>query len=719
MSNFTNTNTEDSIDIKENNEENKGDIAQGESMGYREQEGANLDLKGRQYEESKQGKQQFSFDADANKVLELVIHSLYKNKDVFLRELISNAADALAKLQQEALLDQDLLEDDLELSINLYYNMQEKTLTIVDNGIGMNYQELVKNLGTVAHSGTQKFLEALKDKKPDLIGQFGVGFYSAFIVADQVEVLTRRAGEKTGYLWASEGKDSFTIEACPDNARGTSITLHLKEEGEEFLNKFKIQNIVNDYSSHIPFPINLINESYNDNDDNSLKDGQPKTPEKERLNASAPIWAKPKNEVTAEEHQAFFREVAHVGGAPWMIFHNKNEGSIEYTNLLYIPPIKPFDLYNPERRVYVKLYVRKIFITADIEILPRYLRFMRGIIDCLDLPLNVSRETLQYNNIISVIRKSLTNKIINGLKERAENEPEKYISEFWPNFGAVLKEGLCEAMPTDEREKLMGICRFYSMKQKKLISLEEYIAAMPEAQKEIYYLGGNSIESIKNSPQLEGFASRGLDVLFFTDPVDDFWTSVISEYKDKTIKSVTRAEIDLEAFKLQSETSSESDQDANSKTEDNKDGNLNNSDNPNNSSVENKEAIDALIKYMEEALKDSVSKVRISKKLTGSPVCLVVPADAMDLRMERFMLEQKQLHSKSKKILEINIKHAVILKLTELLQAEKKEEVKELSQLLFDEACLIEGEEIANPMQFSKLMNKMILAHLQAISLQQ
>ncbi|AHX11410.1 chaperone protein htpG [Neorickettsia helminthoeca str. Oregon] len=610
----------------------------------------------------------YSFGADASKILNLVIHSLYKHKDVFLRELISNASDALNKLREESNLDQELLEDDTELSIRISFDKEKKLLEISDNGIGMSKEELIENLGTVARSGTEKFLESLKDKKVDLIGQFGVGFYSVFMVAEKVEVETRKAGTETGHLWTSRGKDNFYIDEVKGSVpRGARIRIHLKGDAEEFLDKFRIEHVITTNSNHIGFPIYLLDEKG----------------EKEQINAATAIWTKNKGDITEEEHQNFFREVAHVGGRPWMVIHNKNEGSIEYINLLYIPSIKPFDLYNPDRRASVKLYIKKVFITEEnVHLIPQYLRFLKGIVDCSDLPLNISRETLQYNNTLMKIKKSLTNRVLNDLRKKAESDPEKYISEFWSNFGAVLKEGLCEAMPTDERERLFGLCRFYSLNQGKLISLDEYIQTMKPEQKEIYCLGSTSIESAKNSPQLEGFLSRGIDVLLFVDPVDDFWINVSDEYKSHNIKSITRSSINLDDFQ---ELEKSSEQEVHQHDD---------------------KSIDLLIAKMQEILKDEVESVRVSKKLKDSPVCLAVPDGAMDIRMERFMIEQKQLHSKTKKVLEINITHPVISRIIERLDDPESEE---FIQLLYDQACILQAEEVKNPMRMAKLMNKLLL----------
>ncbi|QHD65217.1 molecular chaperone HtpG [Neorickettsia findlayensis] len=617
--------------------------------------------------EKTEHKNTYSFGADASKVLNLVIHSLYRHKDVFLRELISNASDALNKLREASYFDQELLEDNPELEILVSLDKEKKILEISDNGIGMDEKELVENLGTVARSGTEKFLASLKDKKVDLIGQFGVGFYSVFMVADKVEVETRKAGTKKGYIWGSRGRDSFYVDELGGEVpRGTKIRIYLKDNSEEFLDKFKLEHVIVTNSNHIAFPIYLIDEKG----------------EKDQINSASAIWTKNKTDITDEEHQNFFRDVAHVGGKPWMIIHNKNEGSIEYINLLYVPSIKPFDLYNPDRRTSVKLYIKKVFITEEnVQLIPQYLRFLKGVVDCADLPLNISRETLQYNNALIKIKKSLTNRVLNELRKRADSNPDEYISGFWNNFGAVLKEGLCEAMPTDERERLFALCRFYSLKKEKLISLDEYIQDMHPEQKEIYCLGSTSLESAKNSPQLEGFVSRGLDVLFFTDPVDDFWVSVSHEYKSHDIKSITRSSIDLDAFAELEKAEQEVQQ-------------------------HHDKEIDRLIAKMQEVLKDEVESVRISKRLTESPVCLAVPDGAMDIRMEKFMLEQKQLHSKAKKILEINTSHPVIAKVIGKVDLP---EVEELIFLLYDQACILQGEEVSSPMRMSKALNKLLL----------
>ncbi|MDN5248263.1 MAG: molecular chaperone HtpG [Wolbachia endosymbiont of Tyrophagus putrescentiae] len=615
------------------------------------------------------------FDAEVGKVLNIVIHSLYTNKDIFLRELISNASDACDKLQYESKLNPNLLDLNDPLKITISVDQDKKLLCITDNGIGMNRQDLIDNLGTIASSGTQKFLDAIKSggdstQAVELIGKFGVGFYSSFMVASEVIVESHKAGEEESWIWKSKGEGEYSISKLDENiSRGTKITLLMRSEEDEFLDKFRIEHIVTTYSDHINFPIEFIDEKG----------------ESEKLNSKAAIWTKPKNEVTQEEHSEFFRGVAHIGGEPWMVLHNKNEGTIEYTNLLYIPSIKPFDLFHPDRRCSVKLYVNKVFITEDnVQIIPQHLRFLKGVVDSPDLPLNISRETLQNNRVVGQIKKSLTKRVISELGKKAKENLEEY-TKFWDNFGAVLKEGLCEAIPTDEREALLSACRFHSTNDDKLVSLENYISRMKPEQEYIYYLTGNSLDSIKNSPQLEGFISKGLEVLLFVDPVDDFWTSVIHGYKDYKFKSVTRADVDLEKF------SSEEGK----KDEENKSG--------------EKESTDSILQYFTKVLGDLVKSVKTSKKLTDSPVCLTVDEGAMDLRMERFLREQKQLSYRTPKVLEVNIKHPIIKSMMKsYTENDEESTLEDMVYLLFYQACIIEGEEIEDISIFSKKLNNLL-----------
>ncbi|WP_339045394.1 molecular chaperone HtpG [Candidatus Mesenet endosymbiont of Agriotes lineatus] len=635
--------------------------------------------------------EKLKFDAEVGKVLNIVIHSLYTNKDIFLRELISNASDACEKLRVSSITNPDLVDSQDELKITIKVDKENHKLCITDNGIGMNKQDLVENLGTIASSGTQKFLDVIKGNKDtnqavELIGKFGVGFYSAFMVASEVIVKSRKAEEKESWLWKSKGDGEFIVKSLDEESlRGTEITLFLRPEEQEFLDKFRIEHIITTYSDHIAFPIEFIDEKGNS----------------EKLNSKSAIWTRAKNDITQEEHNEFFRSVAHVGGEPWMILHNKNEGTIEFTNLLYIPSIKPFDLFHPDRRCSVKLYANKVFITEDnVEIIPRYLRFLKGAVDSPDLPLNISRETLQNNKVVGTIRQSLIKKVMSALKKRAEEDLSDYI-KFWDNFGAVLKEGLCEAMDTDGREKLLSVCRFYSIRPKpkddntselvnkdnilELVSIEDYIKRMKSDQDNIYYLTGNNIETIKKSPQLEGFISRELEVLLLVDPVDDFWTSVVTEYQKYKLKSITRVDTDLDKFSVQESDEGKKDESSGESSE---------------------EEVDSLIKYFTKVLGDSVSSVKVSKKLTSSPVCLAAGESGMDIRMERFLREQKQLSYKSAKILEINVKHPIIKGIIKhYIKDGESSMLEDIIHLLFYQACIIEGEEIGDTSAFSNRIN--------------
>lgn len=608
------------------------------------------------------------FDAEVGKILQLMIHSLYTNKDIFLRELISNASDACDKLRYLAVTDDALLKEDPELKVRVSFNAENRTITISDNGIGMNRQDLIDHLGTIARSGTESFLSQFTgDSKKDvqLIGQFGVGFYSSFMVADNVTVISRKAGEEQAYRWSSEGTGEFTVsEAEGQHPRGTSITLTLRAEEDNYLDKFHIKHIITTYSDHIAIPIELVDEAGN----------------VEVVNSASAVWTRPKSEVTPEDYKNFYKHVAHSPDEPWMTLHNRNEGTLEYTNLLFIPSRKPFDLFHPDRKTRVKLYVKRVYITDEgVELVPAYMRFLRGVVDSQDLPLNINRETLQANPVIDKIRRSLVKRVLSELKKRAEKEPVNYI-EFWENFGAVLKEGLCEGL--EGREPLLEVCRFYSALQNRLISLDEYISTMKEGQSEIYYLTGESIDKLKNSPQLEGFISRNIDVLLLTDTVDDFWVNVVPDYKDKELKSVTRSSIDLDKMGAPEEEE---------KTEEHK-------------SEEDKE-ITSLISFIKTTLAGQIADVRLSGKLTDSPVCLGVKEGAMDIRMERFLIDQKQLAARSAKVLEINPKHPIISNIAHQVNAGNLEGVADIIHVLFDQACIMEGEPINDAGAFSRRLS--------------
>lgn len=638
---------------------------------------------------SENNKEKFEFGVEIKKMLKLMIHSLYSNKDVAIRELISNASDACDKLRYKATQDDKLWEDDKELKIKIEIDKDKKTISIIDNGIGMERAELISQLGTIAKSGTEAFLKSLDEndaKNANLIGQFGVGFYSSFMIADKVEVVSRKAGKKKVNKWTSNGEGTYSIEEVNEEyPRGTRITLYLKKDEEQFLDKIYLGNIIKLYSDHIDFPVEL-----------QMDDGHFKT-----MNSASALWTRPKNEITKEQYNEFYTHISHMPGEPFMILHNKAEGIIEFTNLLFIPDKKPIDLYLPtDRESKIKLYVKRVFITDDaVQLLPPFLRFVRGIVDSEDLPLNINRESLQYNNLVEKIKKSLTKRVISELEKKMNDEPEKY-KEFWDNFGPVIKEGLCEGSIFGS--DIMNICIFYSSKSpNKMITLKEYIDRMKDKQENIFYITGDNIEALENSPQMEGFKDRDIEVLYLTDTVDNFWVTTQHDFQGKELKSITREDIDLNNLNGELE-----------KTEENKEDIK--FDDENKSKEENAKNItesqyDGLITFIKEVLKDKIKDVKISKKLTSSPVCLVADKQAMDIRLERYLLDQKQIPYAMKKIIEINPKHQIIQNINaNLSKPEKLTELQELVNLLFDEACIIEGEPIANPGEFAKMLNKLL-----------
>ncbi len=624
-------------------------------------------------------KQQFNFDVEVGKVLNIMINSLYTNKDVALRELISNAADACDKLRYLGAQNHDLLKENEQLKISITTDKAKRLLIIQDNGIGMNREELIQNLGTIARSGTENFVKSLtgdKTKDLQLIGQFGVGFYSSFMIADKVQVLSRKFDEAETYEWESDGSSNFNVAQAEENLpRGTKIILHLKEEASDFLDRFHIKNVVQTYSDNVSLKIEFVPENL---------DAGAKI---ETLNSATALWTLPKENISSEQYQAFFKHVSHLPGDPFMVIHNKVEGLATYTNLLFVPTTKPFDLFHPDRKPSVKLYVKKVFISEDLDLVPAWMRFLRGLIDSDDLPLNISRETLQHNLVLEKIRKSVVNKVLSELKNKALASEEEY-QKFWNNFGAVLKEGLCES--GEFREKILEISRFYSSRSPdKLISLAEYLSRAKAGQDKIFYLTGESIEKIKSSPQLEIFLQKDVEVLFLTDAVDDFWMTVALPYKDKEFQSITRHDIELEKI---DETPSEKQQEEADKIKD-----------------VTSSAFENLTKFMKEILGDKVKDVRISKKLTDSPVCLAVDSMAMDIRMERYLLEQKQIQAASAKILEINPNNRIVKNLNEKIASDTGlENAREAVQTLFDLACIIEDEPIANAKDFSRRVEKLM-----------
>ena len=610
-----------------------------------------------------------SFEAEVSRLLEIVAHSLYSEKAIFLRELIANASDACDRLRYASLTEPGLLAGDSEFRVTLTADAAAKTLTIADNGIGMNRAELIENLGTIARSGTAAFVKQLSgDQGRDmaLIGQFGVGFYSAFMVSERVEVLTRKAGDDQAWRWLSNGKGEYTIEPAQKESHGTTITLHLNAESAEFTGGARLQQIVATYCDHIALPILLC-------------DGD----KSERLNAAAALWLRPKAEITPEQYRDFYRHVSHGFDEPWLVIHNKAEGTLEYTSLLFVPSSKPLDLFEPERKHRLKLYVRRVFITDDCpELLPPYLRFLKGVVDSEDLPLNLSREMLQHNPLLARMRAQLTKRVLGELAKKAKDSPEEY-GKFWENFGAVLKEGLYE--DREQRETLLGLARFRSTSGEGLIALSDYVARMKPGQSDIYTITGDGIDRLAKSPQLEGFCARGIEVLLLTDAVDEFWLPALGEFNGHPFKSATRGAPELDAIAPA------------------KDG----EDKPATPTVEPKLA--SLIALLKLSLGDAVKDVRASNRLTDSAVCLVADEGDMDMHLERLLRAHRQLATDSKRILEINPKHALIARLADLAGKEgAADTLGDCAWLLLDQARILEGEALPDPAAFARRLSDLV-----------
>lgn len=607
------------------------------------------------------------FQAEVSRLLEIVAHSLYSEKEIFLRELISNASDACDRLRYLGLTEPGLLAGDANFRVVLEPDKKKRTLIIADNGVGMSRQEMIDNLGTIARSGTAAFMRQLSgDQKKDmaLIGQFGVGFYSAFMVSSEVEVVSKKAGEEIAHRWVSDGKGQFTIEETPREKRGTTITLRLNEADEEYAEPERLRAIVKKYSDHIALPIVL---------DHAGKE--------ETLNAASALWIRPKSEITPDQYKEFYHHIAHAFDEPWLTLHNKAEGTYEYTTLLFVPGSKPFDLFEPERKHRVKLYVRRVFITDDAqELLPPYLRFLRGVVDSEDLPLNVSREMLQSNPMLTRMRGQIVKRVLGEIAKKAKDEREEY-AKFWENFGAVLKEGIYE--DRENRDQLLEIARFRSTAGESLVSLEDYIARMKPGQGAIYTIAGDSIETVSRSPQLEGFRARGIEVLLLTDPVDEFWTSGIGDYKNKAFKSITRGAADLDKIAA----------------EDKKDG-----------AAETPEGdVASLIALLKLSLGEAVKDVRASKRLTDSAVCLVADENDMDMHLERLLRQHRQVAATSKRILEINPKHTLIARLIELAGKDgATDALGDFAWILLDQARILEGEPLPDPASFAKRLSAVL-----------
>ncbi len=618
--------------------------------------------------------QTLSFQAEVSRLLDIVANALYSNKEIFLRELISNASDACDRLRYAAITDPELAAEDADYKIRLALDAKARTLTVADNGIGMNHDDLVENLGTIARSGTAAFVQSLEDDKPDLsqIGQFGVGFYSAFMVAERVEVTSRKAGETAGWRWSSDGKGEFTVaESDEAPARGTRVTLHLKSDQKEYLEPERLKGIVRTYSDHIAFPIVL------DSDDKANGAA-------EAINQASAIWTRPKSEISDEQYKEFYHHVGHAFDDPWLRLHFKAEGRIEYTGLLYIPASKPFDLFDPNRRHRVKLYVKRVFITDECEdLLPAYLRFLRGVVDTEDLPLNISRELLQHNPLLTKIRGGLVKRVLGELDKQAGKDAEAYTT-FWSNFGPVLKEGIYE--DETQRDKLLKLARFHSTEGGGLVGLEDYVGRMKEGQDAIYYISGEELEALRKSPQLEGFVAKGVEVLFMTDPIDEFWLPSVGEFDGKPFKSVTRGGAELDKIKSADEPDESKHEEATPPAE-----------------------VDALVAFVRLTLKDEVKDVRASQRLTDSAVCLVAEEGDMDIHLERLLKQHKQLDQALPRVLEINPGHPMIKRLSERIGAEGAAgELEEVAHLLLDQARILEGEPLPDPAAFAQRMSKLV-----------
>ena len=627
-------------------------------------------------------KEQLSFQAEAKQLLKLMIHSLYSNKEIFLRELISNASDAADKLRFEALTDAALYESDSDLRIRVSYDTNERTISISDNGIGMSRQEVIDHIGTIAKSGTREFFNSLTGdqiKDAHLIGQFGVGFYSAFIIADKVTLITRRAGltAEHGVRWESGGEGDYTLETVEKSTRGTEIILHLRKEEDEFLNGMRIRNIIRKYSDHITLPIVMKKEEWSQEENkNKILD------EDETINQANALWARPKNEITAEQYNEFYKHVAHDFEPPLAYVHARVEGKQDYTQLLYIPARAPFDLFDRERRHGIKLYVQRVFIMDDAEkLLPNYLRFVRGVVDSNNLPLNVSREILQESKDIDSIRAGVVKKVlglIEDLSKQEDDEGKEKYKTFYREFGQVIKEGVGEDFSNRERiAKLLRFVTTSSDSDEPVVSLETYLQRMKEGQEKIYYVTADNLKAAKNSPHLEVFRKKGIEVLLLSDRVDEWLVSSLTEFEGKPLQSVAKGGLDLGNL-----------EDAAEKEEREKETNT----------------FQELTEKMKETLSEQVKDVRVTFRLTESPACLVADTYDMGGNLERLLKSAGQKIQHTKPILEINPHHPMVQRLNT-----EAENFEDWSQILFDQALLAEGGQLEDPAAFVKRLNELLL----------
>ena len=604
-----------------------------------------------------------AFQADVSKMLDIVINSLYSEKQIFLRELISNASDACDKLKYLALTHPDIAKDSGAFKIVITPDEKENTLIVSDNGIGMNREDLIAHLGTIAKSGTAEFVKNASENGSvvDLIGQFGVGFYSAFMVAEKVEILTKRAGEEKAWKWTSNGIDGFEIEEAQKPVNGTDIKLFLKKDQKDYVDTIYLRQIIRTYSDHISYPIVL----------DLGKAGE------ETVNKGSALWTRPKAEITKDQYKDFYQHISHNFDEPWLTLHFKAEGNMEYTGLLYIPSSAPYDLFQPDKHNSLKLYINKVFISDKVEeLMPHYLRFVKGIIDSADLPLNISREMLQASPLMEKIKTGTVSRLLKELKKRTKNYDDYMI--FWKAFGIVLKEGIYEDFKN--REELAGLSYFYSTNDtEKLTSLDEYISRCKDDQKAIYYITGDDVPVLRNNPQLEAFKQKGIEVLLMNDPIDEFWPQVLPNYKGYAVKHISQADQDM-TWKRKEKKADEG-------------------------------SLKKLSDFMTELLKAEVGKVAVTEKLTTSPVSLTVEGGQMSLHLERLMrTHQQQTAFASTRVLELNPYHPLIMKLADMIMEDKnKEKVEEISRILLDQAKVAEGETISDPSYYAEKISGYIL----------
>lgn len=639
-------------------------------------------------------KQTKQFQTEVTQLLDLVIHSLYSNRDIFLRELISNSSDAIDKVRFEAQSNESLLEGNSTWTITIAADKNAKTLTISDNGIGMSASEVEEHIGTIAKSGTKAFMQTLKQAaaadQPELIGQFGVGFYASFMVAERVTLITRRAGDQQhATRWESIGDGNYTIEECQKTTRGTDIVLTLKEEFVDYLDEWRIRSIVKKYSDFIQYPVQMTvtrTVPVTDDEGNEIEGGG--TIEKEEvqtLNSMKAIWARPKSDVSEEEYQEFYKHVAHDFENPFRTIHFSAEGTSEFKALLYLPAKKPFDIFMAERKRGIQLYVRRVFITEKCdELLPDYLRFVRGVVDSADLPLNVSRELLQEDQQIRRIQKSLVGKVLSTLSDLKEKEYDDYVS-FWQEFGPIIKEGV--HLDFANREKLQDLLLFESINSEtgSYISLKQYVERMPENQKEIYVITGEDRQTVEQSPLLEAFKKKGFDVLFLTDPVDEWVLQSLNQYDEKPLKAVDRGDVDIDTEDEKKER--ESKQEA------------------------AKQTFGSVLEFINSALDGKVKEVRFSKRLTDSACCLVADEYGMNANMERIMRAMNQDVPENKRVLELNADHPIVKVMSDMHGSNPDNpRLKDYAGLLYDQALLTEGSPIKDPLSFTRLVSELMVA---------